>query len=79
MKFFIEKKSQILPNKKLFCQHLKQDNLLLISIIKQVILQAKYNHNSGRVKNFFVFLIFIFLIYLTVLAPLIKTGVKILG
>ncbi|MEM1170077.1 MAG: M23 family metallopeptidase, partial [Cyanobacteria bacterium P01_H01_bin.35] len=28
---------------------------------------------------FFVFLIFIFLIYITVLAPLIKTGVKIVG
>jgi len=78
MRFFTEK-IQILSNKKLFYQYLQPDNLLFISLIKQVILQTKSNPHSGRVKNFFVFLIFIFLIYITVLAPLIKTGVKILG
>ena len=62
--------------KKLFCQDLKLYNLRLISIIKQVTLLKKHNYHSGRVKNFFVFLIFIFLIYTTVLAPLIKIGVK---
>ncbi len=66
-------------HKKSFKQNFKQDDLPLFFMIKQLFLQAKYNHNSGRVKNFFVFLIFIFLIYITVLAPLIKTGVKILG
>ncbi len=66
-------------HKKSFKQNFKQDKLPLFFMIKQLFLQAKYNHNSGRVKNFFVFLIFIFLIYITVLAPLIKTGVKILG
>ena len=66
-------------HKKSFKQKLKQYKLPFFFIIKQLFLQAKYNHNSGRVKNFFVFLIFIFLIYITVLAPLIKTGVKILG
>ena len=67
-------------NEKLFDrQKLKQYKLIFLNIVKQLFLQAKYNHNSGRIRNFFVFLIFIFLIYITVLAPLIKTGVKILG
>ena len=78
MLVFRKKKSQILPNQKFFRQDLKPYKLLFFYIKKQSILQGKYNHNSGRVKNFFVFLIFIFLIYITVLAPLIKTGIKIL-
>ena len=73
------KKTQILPNKNLLYQYLKPYNFLLIHLIKQVLLNKRYNPHSGRVKNFFVFLIFIFLIYITVLAPLIKTGVKIVG
>ncbi|MGD1804450.1 M23 family metallopeptidase [Dapis sp. BLCC M126] len=79
MHFFSKKKSQVLQNKKLFNQNLKPYKILFIYIIKQVILQIKYNPHTGRIKNFFVFLIFIFLIYITVLAPLIKTGVKIVG
>ncbi len=69
----------IFRNKKSFKQKSKQYRLPVFCIIKKLFLQAKYNQNSGRIKNFFVFLIFIFLIYITVLDPLIKTGVKILG
>ena len=79
MQIFRKKNLQILPNKKLFYQDLTLYNLPLIYIIKLVILTTKYNHHSGRIKNFFVFFIFIFLIYITVLAPLIKTGVTIIG
>lgn len=75
MQLFRQKKSQILPYKKFFYQY---STPLVIFLIKQLILQKKYNHYSGKVKSFFVFLIFIFLIHITVLAPLIKTGVQII-
>ena len=46
-------------------------------IIKQLAFHAKDNRHTGSIKNFLVFLIFIFLIYITVLDPFVKTGVKI--
>ncbi|MEB3341061.1 MAG: M23 family metallopeptidase [Okeania sp.] len=73
----MKKYLRISRDKKLFQQKAKPYKLIFSYIVKQLFLPSKYNHNSGRVKNFFVSLMFIFLLYITVLSPLIKTGVKI--
>ncbi|MGB3509150.1 MAG: M23 family metallopeptidase [Microcoleaceae cyanobacterium] len=63
--------------KKISYPTIKSPNSKIFLDIKQLILQGRYRRNNGSIKNFFVFLIFLFLIYITVLAPLIKTGVEI--
>ncbi|NET46210.1 M23 family metallopeptidase [Okeania sp. SIO2B3] len=77
MQFLSQKSPLKLKHKKISKNSIRHPKLPFFLIIKQLASHAKDNRHTGSIKNFLVFLIFISLIYITVLAPFLKTGVKI--
>lgn len=77
MQYFPKKSRFKLREENVFYRILKYHKLPIFLNLKRLGLQAKSNRNSGNIKSLLIFLIFLFLIYITVLAPLIKTGVQI--